>query len=310
MPRELTSVFWPGCSDSTLSSRVGLHQKTITRDGIFNTRRGAATWRCGRAFLHRRKPPHGGCSSEWPHRRTNHNGPRQRHNAAAPHGSERASRAGRGAVPSAARQRDGRQAGWGAVTMTAPNAPSVSHRRQRAHLPRSPRPPARCSRPAPAAPGATRRARGRRSSAQCRRAAGEREPAAALPPHCSALGGGVPTSPAGPHDPFLLQDEGGAVHQAGHHGHAQAQRHGGGAGVLRRPVPRCRTDRHPHRPADGFTHGDWPGPALPAAVLHRDRPALRAPPAGGGSVLNRARERQQDDVIPSPPLQPPYTHVL
>lgn len=58
-----------------------------------------------------------------------------------------------------------------------------------------------------------------------------------------------PTSPAGPHDALLLQDEGGAVHQAGHHGHAQAQRHGGGAGP--RPGPgalRCPLGRHPHRP--------------------------------------------------------------
>lgn len=146
-----------------------------------------------------------------------------------------------------------------------------------------------------AAPGATRRARGRRGSAPpCRRGPGTRRGA---PPHCSARGGGAPTSPAGPHDPFLLQDEGGAVHQAGHHGHAQAQRHGGGAGALRRPVPRCRTDRHPHR--------GRPGPALPAAVLRRDRPALRAPPAEGGSALGPPRGRQQDDVIPS--RSPPST---
>ena len=99
------------------------------------------TSRCGRAFLHRRKPPRGCCSSEWPHRRTNPNGPSQRHSAAAPHGSERASCAGRGAVPSAARQRDGRQAGWGELPMTAPNVP---HRRQCAHRAPSLQPAAAC----------------------------------------------------------------------------------------------------------------------------------------------------------------------
>ena len=45
-----------------------------------------------------------------------------------------------------------------------------------------------------------------------------------------------PTSPLGAHDALLLQHEGGPVHQARHHGHAQAERHGGGARAAR-PLP-------------------------------------------------------------------------
>lgn len=116
--------------------------------------------------------------------------PDQRHSTAVPHGSERATRAGRGAVPSAARQRDSRHACWGAVPMTAPNAPSVSHRRQRAHRAPSPhrssRPPARCPRPAPPTAGLPWPRPGQpgvpaAGEARRRRAAGGREPAAALP---------------------------------------------------------------------------------------------------------------------------------
>lgn len=105
--------------------------------------------------------------------------------------------------------------------------------------------------------------------------------------------GGAPTSPAGPHDPLLLQDEGGAVHQAGDHGHAQAQRHGGGAGALRCPLARCRTQRHPHGPADTSLAAAAAraqrtrSPALPrdppCAALRCAAPRCATRPVGGGS---------------------------
>lgn len=56
-----------------------------------------------------------------------------------------------------------------------------------------------------------------------------------------------PTSPLGAHDALLLQHKRGPVHQARHYGHAQAERHRGGARAAR-PLPGRRRRRRcsPH----------------------------------------------------------------
>lgn len=66
--------------------------------------------------------------------------------------------------------------------------------------------------------------------------------AAPAPPRTRAQPAARPTSPLGAHDALLLQHERGPVHQAGHDGHAQAERHSDGARAAR-PLPgrrRCR----------------------------------------------------------------------
>ena len=74
-------------------------------------------------------------------------------------------------------------------------------------------------------------------------AAAPRTPPAPTPSRAAAR----PTSPLGAHDALLLKHERGPVHQARHYGHAQTERHGGGARAAR-PLPgrRCCSSRSPH----------------------------------------------------------------
>lgn len=99
--------------------------------------------------------------------------------------------------------------------------------------------PPRCPAPSPdPARATTRTPPNLRPLASPRRAAASSTP----PPPTPSRAAARPTSPLGAHDALLLQHERGPVHQARHHGHAQAERYGGGARAAR-PLPgrrRCR----------------------------------------------------------------------